>query len=707
MAQATLINKTGQKVVVESGSQDAQKYFGQGYQLMSKSGKYEEPTTPDQLKQGVPGFVQNRPLTQTVQQQAQQFGNTKLANQDYVQGTFKALHGRPANANELQEFTNKGVLDVYKAIKAGIPKTTSLDVGKIGNTFSPDVIGKSESVPDLSQVPQPTAPKTAEAFKTAIDQNLTGLANQMGSLYNMMQSEAETKRREEELKLKDREGKFEATLDETPRSDYFEAKSEEFKIKEKFDALSEIYNKINTHKSALDYGLIQEAGKPISYRLIQGRSAEMKMQASAAISALSATASVIEGDINAAQNFIQMGVEMIDADRQDQIDGLKWLIGLSEDRIIRLDEKETEMAEAQIALLEDERQQQKEDLNFVRELIMSNPVEAQDAGITLLDGIDEAITKIQPVLADTVRQERLLAAEKTLGDEWVSIPEGRILNKKTGEVRSATGFQGDVTVTHPQVGQWSGQCGSFARSQYSYIANGEPMGDLYTQKQAWVNKHGTVGVDGLQVGDLMITSEDSKYGHALIVAEIKDGKMRCLESNYNLDEKVTDSRWLSLDSSKIYGYVRGTLKPGLLNVPAINEKEEMRNELATLAGSDGFVSPDDYTVARKAWIDAGLDPSEFDKEYAGFRNPNNPYYVTNKQKEGEVAGQFLSMDWFKQTYSQDQLKEAAKNAGYASIWKGSEKEIEAYLDATMKTIEAWRQAGKTDSEILEEMMKNK
>ena len=44
MAKATLINKSGQKAVVESGSQQAKDYFGKGYQLMGASGKYVEPT---------------------------------------------------------------------------------------------------------------------------------------------------------------------------------------------------------------------------------------------------------------------------------------------------------------------------------------------------------------------------------------------------------------------------------------------------------------------------------------------------------------------------------------------------------------------------------------------------------------------------------------------------------------------------------------
>lgn len=43
--KATLINSAGNKVVVESGSQQAQQYFSQGYQLMGSSGKYVAPAT--------------------------------------------------------------------------------------------------------------------------------------------------------------------------------------------------------------------------------------------------------------------------------------------------------------------------------------------------------------------------------------------------------------------------------------------------------------------------------------------------------------------------------------------------------------------------------------------------------------------------------------------------------------------------------------
>ena len=56
----------------------------------------------------------------------------------------------------------------------------------------------------------------------------------------------------------------------------------------------------------------------------------------------------------------------------------------------------------------------------------------------------------------------------------------------------------------------------------------------------------------------------------------------------------------------------------------------MTNKLNSVAGADGYISPDNYTKARTAWESAGGNPTTFDTKMKGFRNPNNPYYVTTK-----------------------------------------------------------------------------
>lgn len=58
---------------------------------------------------------------------------------------------------------------------------------------------------------------------------------------------------------------------------------------------------------------------------------------------------------------------------------------------------------------------------------------------------------------------------------------------------------------------------------------------------------------------------------------------------------------------------------------------DMNSQLSVVVGDDGFVSPDNYSVARNAWIAANGSPTTFDTKFKGFRNPNNPNYVTTKQ----------------------------------------------------------------------------
>lgn len=65
-----------------------------------------------------------------------------------------------------------------------------------------------------------------------------------------------------------------------------------------------------------------------------------------------------------------------------------------------------------------------------------------------------------------------------------------------------------------------------------------------------------------------------------------------------------------------------------------NEKvatQEMTKKLSGVVGADGFISPQDYTIARNAWIQQGGNATTFDTKFKGYRNPNNPYYVVTKE----------------------------------------------------------------------------
>lgn len=75
----------------------------------------------------------------------------------------------------------------------------------------------------------------------------------------------------------------------------------------------------------------------------------------------------------------------------------------------------------------------------------------------------------------------------------------------------------------------------------------------------------------------------------------------------------------------------GGATPGPSPSKPLKPEEEMNAELSKVVGSDGFISPDDYLKARNAWIAQELSPTVFDTKFRGFRDPNNPYYITKKQ----------------------------------------------------------------------------
>lgn len=71
-------------------------------------------------------------------------------------------------------------------------------------------------------------------------------------------------------------------------------------------------------------------------------------------------------------------------------------------------------------------------------------------------------------------------------------------------------------------------------------------------------------------------------------------------------------------------------------------------------------------------------------------------------EEGE-GEQFITKDWLLETFGRDKLIEAMKEAGGTQWLKTRKGELVDYLDGLMKMVEAWRQAGKSDAEILKQM----
>ena len=49
----------------------------------------------------------------------------------------------------------------------------------------------------------------------------------------------------------------------------------------------------------------------------------------------------------------------------------------------------------------------------------------------------------------------------------------------------------------------------------------------------------------------------------------------------------------------------------------------MGGQLSSVSGSDGYVNPDDYKLARRTWIEKGFLPKDFDERFVGYVNPTH------------------------------------------------------------------------------------
>lgn len=148
--------------------------------------------------------------------------------------------------------------------------------------------------------------------------------------------------------------------------------------------------------------------------------------------------------------------------------------------------------------------------------------------------------------------------------------------------------------------------------------------------------------------------------------------------------------------SEVIGTFKGVGKAEKVVTTDQARIDEATTYFDSVKNAQGKVSPDDYIAAQRGWIGKGGNITDF----------KSAFPTDMIQEE-----QFLTKDWFIKTYGEDALIKKAKmpikeGGGEKGAWtKSGKTEMNEYLDDIMKSVEAWRQAGKSDKEILAEMMK--
>lgn len=156
---------------------------------------------------------------------------------------------------------------------------------------------------------------------------------------------------------------------------------------------------------------------------------------------------------------------------------------------------------------------------------------------------------------ETGEYERLSPSDYSAMSEYVS---DQAVSSVVGQ---------EIASAYPD-GSHGGQCGSFLHNFVDMSSLGG-WGNEISVKKTKMNRSTQDLINDPRPGDVILTNENSVYGHVMIINEVLEGgKVRVTESNYMGPEKVSNTRIIDLNSPaspggnpfNVLGSYRGPLK---------------------------------------------------------------------------------------------------------------------------------------------------
>jgi hypothetical protein len=279
---------------------------------------------------------------------------------------------------------------------------------QVSSTVSPDQLATNTSPAGLF----PTTSSTASAKATfdvgnlglsALDQAIFKFQAQQQELASGQRQQAENAVTQAQQGL--------ANIYNTSRESEITRILQEAGVKEKQAALSDLKMKMAQAQEALNLGVQQENGRIAPMSIIGRRQQLLVEQAQGKIGALAAIANVYADDLDQAWNVANITIDAMNQDRQEKINAYQFLITANENKIVSLKAEEKDAINSQIKILQDAQAKAEVNKNKVMELITKNPIEAQKAKVSLTDTYEQAMAKIQPLVAKRAETEYALQLE--------------------------------------------------------------------------------------------------------------------------------------------------------------------------------------------------------------------------------------------------------------------------------------------------------
>ena len=467
------------------------------------------------------GTEERDDIRNTVTEQANEFGNGTLATEAYINGVFRAYHGRNANPGEINEFTGKGLQDVLDAISTGANGPAATPTGPTGGVTD-------DGTPSVG------------TGATGVDDYLRDLENTINSQTGDARetlTENQTKVRELNAQIDAYEALFAANNlgDTTEVVDIKKATREELNaIKEKAGLIgtgslkmNKIIGKANESLDKIkDANSLRDAQDAYDYTMLTIQQRMYSGMASDAQAMITSISNQLYKNETLRINYMQLN-EQIDARTADdlrqqaQYNNQQWQLGYAPIPTDRVDDMIQIYGSARIH---------------------TNPTTGQ--------------SYLKPEVETTGTELDFGVIGK---DEDGNSIYG-FIDKVNGQTYSTSQLGGDLGDMYT-IGATGGQCGDYI---HKIADNVPPLGDMFEDKM----NSGNMSTDEYQVGDVLIQETNMPYGHVSIVTAVKDGVATVMESNYGLDEKV-GTRNINFGDSSVKGVYRG----GTMKTPEVEERE--------------------------------------------------------------------------------------------------------------------------------------
>lgn len=299
-----------------------------------------------------------------------------------------------------------------------------------------------------SAIPTLTAPTSGsaefDARNRAAATYLQGMQATIDDIQKQQEARLAQQKQEQQGVVKGLKDKLAELMNGTDYQDSLKKDRELFQVEQQIRDLGEIRTRIADAQNALTQGLIFEEGRATRMELLVGRSAELKKQGLAHIQALQSTAEIIKGNIDLARAYADDSIGAIRMDNEKRIGALNTLLSLEQSELISITEDEKQTIKERMNRLKEEADRISSEKDKVFALATENPQAFSKGGVTFMDTLDQAITKMLPHLSE---EQKLALERKRLENELIisQISENRAQTTKALSGGSGGGATGGAS----------------------------------------------------------------------------------------------------------------------------------------------------------------------------------------------------------------------------------------------------------------------